>query len=62
MTFMSVWKLLVQIAIPFDVLTIYLGTIALNIQSTADKYLMRMLLVGGKKGLSRKWLQADASS
>lgn len=34
-------------------------TIATNIQSTADKYLMRILLVGGKKALTRECLQPD---
>lgn len=48
-----------QIIISFDVLTIYLITIATNIQSTADKYLMRILLVGGKKALTRECLQPD---
>ncbi len=38
----------------------YFGTIALNLNSTADKYLMRILLMGGKKALTRKWLQPDA--
>lgn len=31
-----------KLCVPFDVLTIYLATVAGNAQSTTDKYLMRI--------------------
>ncbi|KAF7640932.1 hypothetical protein LDENG_00004570, partial [Lucifuga dentata] len=43
--------------IPFDALTLYMGVTTQNIQTKADKYLMRIRLTGGKKALTRKWLQ-----
>uniref|UniRef100_A0A3P9LA26 Reverse transcriptase domain-containing protein n=1 Tax=Oryzias latipes TaxID=8090 RepID=A0A3P9LA26_ORYLA len=49
-----------QETFPFNALALYLGTVTQHMQSAADQYLMRILLVGGKKALTRKWLQPDA--
>ena len=51
-----------RIPISFDVKTLFLGTIEGFIQTTADKYLMRIFLIAGKKALTRKWLQPNAPS
>lgn len=45
-----------QIAIQFDVSAMYFCTMALQVQSKADKYLMKILLIGAKKAITRKWL------
>ncbi|KAF7654612.1 hypothetical protein LDENG_00067290 [Lucifuga dentata] len=42
-------------------LTLYMGVTTQTIQMKADKYLMRILLITGKKALTRKWLQPDAA-
>ena len=38
----------------------YFCTMALHIQSIAYKYLMKILLIGAKKAITRKWLQPNA--
>ena len=38
----------------------YFGTMAFHTQSIAEKYLMKILLIGAKKAITRKWIQPNA--
>ena len=49
-----------QITIQFDISSMYFGTMAFHIQLIADKYLMKILLIGAKKAITRKWIQPSA--
>lgn len=34
----------------------------LHVQAVADKYLLKVLLIGAKEAITRKWIQLTASS
>lgn len=49
-----------RMTVQFDVSAMCFGTIILHTQAITDKYLMKMLLIGAKKAITRKWLQPNA--
>lgn len=49
---------IMRLDLPKNFTVIYLGNIPHNLPK-ADKYLLRILLVGAKKAIARKWLCED---
>lgn len=51
---------ILQTTVLFDISSLNFGAIVLDTQSLADKYLIKILLIGGRDAVTRRWPQSNA--